>query len=87
MYKVAAACPSEGIILTMKPLALTLVLPLALVLASSASAFTRQTGLEAKLPTAATVYCADSDQEWIDYTGEDVEGVASLARHEVRFRQ
>ena len=71
---------------TMKPRMLTLVLAFALVLASSASAFTRLTQLEAKLPTAAIVYCADSEQEWIDYAGEDVEGVvASFTQHEIRF--
>ena len=65
---------------TMKPRMLTLVLAFALVLASSASAFTRLTQLEAKLPTAAIVYCADSEQEWIDYAGEDVEGVVASSR-------
>ena len=71
---------------TMKPRMLTIVLAFALVLASSASAFTRLTQLEAKLPTAAIVYCADSEQEWIDYAGEDVEGVvASFTQHEIRF--
>ncbi len=70
----------------MKPLTLPLILALALVVVSGASAFTRHTELEARLPTAATVYCADSDQEWIDYAGEDVEGiVASFTRHEIRF--
>jgi len=48
-----------SIMRTMKPRMLTLVLAFALVLASSASAFTRLTQLEAKLPTAAIVYCAD----------------------------
>jgi hypothetical protein len=69
----------------MKPMTLTLVFALAVLLVSSASAFTRHTELEARLPTAATVYCADSDQEWIDYAGEDVLGVASLTRREIRF--
>jgi hypothetical protein len=75
-----------SIMRTMKPLTLALVLAFALVLASSAPAFTRLTELEAKLPTAASVYCADSEQQWIDYAGEDVEGVvASFTQHEIRF--
>jgi hypothetical protein len=69
----------------MRPLLVTLILGLALVLVTSAAAFTRHTELETKLPTATTVYCADSDQEWIDYAEEGAEGVAFLSQHEMRL--